>query len=126
MATLEQFGAKMKEGYSFKGDVLVLGGALCNGEVPDGALVTVPLRTMNRHGLICGATGSGKTKTLQVLAEQLSLKGVPVLMMDVKGDLSGLAAPGTTNEKISARHAKLNVPYEPMAMPVELLTLSKE
>jgi uncharacterized protein len=126
MATTDDFSASMKDGYACKGDRIILGGALYKGEVPADALVTVPLRTMNRHGLICGATGSGKTKTLQVLAEQLSLKGVPVLMMDVKGDLSGLAAPGTTNEKISARHAELNVPYEPMAMPVELLTLSKE
>lgn len=126
MANLDQFSTKMKDGYSFKGDHLVLGGALFHNEVPDGAQVTIPLRTMNRHGLICGATGSGKTKTLQVIAEQLSLKGVPVLMMDVKGDLSGLAAPGATNEKITARHAKLNVPYEPTALPVELLTLSKE
>ncbi len=126
MPTVEQFTTTMKEGYATKGDKLILGGALYNEEIPADAYVTVPLRTMNRHGLICGATGSGKTKTLQVLAEQLSLKGVPVLMMDVKGDLSGLAAPGVVNDKVTARHAKLNVPYEPAAMPVELLTLSKE
>lgn len=126
MASQEEFSKIMAEGYACKGDHLLLGGALFNGEVPAEAHVKVPLRTMNRHGLICGATGSGKTKTLQVLAEQLSLKGVPVLMMDVKGDLSGLAAQGTANEKITARHVKLNVPYEPSAMPVELLTLSKE
>lgn len=126
MASIETFAATMREGYTTKGDHLILGGALLNGEIPAEGLVKVPLRTMNRHGLICGATGSGKTKTLQVLAEQLSLKGVPVLLMDVKGDLSGLAAPGAANEKINARHSKLNVPYEPMAMPVELLTLSKE
>lgn len=126
MASIETFASTMRDGYTTKGDHILLGGALFNGEVPQDAQVKVPLRTMNRHGLICGATGSGKTKTLQVLAEQLSLKGVPVLLMDVKGDLSGLAAPGTTNEKITARHARLNVPYEPAAMPVELLTLSKE
>lgn len=126
MTTAEQFTTTMKAGYTTKGDHLILGGALYNGDVPPDTLVTVPLRTMNRHGLICGATGSGKTKTLQVLAEQLSLKGVPVLMMDVKGDLSGLAAPGVANDKITERHARLNVPYQPSAMPVELLTLSKE
>lgn len=116
----------MQDGYACKGDRLILGGAMYDGAIPAEAHVAVPLRTMNRHGLICGATGSGKTKTLQVIAEQLSLKGVPVLMMDVKGDLSGLAAPGTANDKINERHAKLGLPYEPSAMPVELLTLSKE
>ncbi|MBL7950995.1 MAG: DUF853 family protein [Flavobacteriales bacterium] len=126
MASIETFASTMRDGYATKGDHILLGGALFNGEVPPDAQVKVPLRTMNRHGLICGATGSGKTKTLQVLAEQLSLKGVPVVLMDVKGDLSGLAAPGAINEKITARHVKLNVPYEPSAMPVELLTLSKE
>lgn len=126
MSTPEQFSATIQEGNTFKGDSIVLGAAMLNNEVPPGALVHVPLRTMNRHGLICGATGSGKTKTLQVIAEQLSLKGVPVLMMDVKGDLSGLAAPGTVNEKIRERHARIGEAYEPQALPVELLTLSKE
>ncbi len=116
----------ISEGYSFKGDTIELGGALYQGEVPAGALVKIPLRTMNRHGLICGATGSGKTKTLQVLAEQLSLKGVPSLLMDVKGDLSGIAAPGATNEKIEARQSKLGIAYTPSGSPVELLSLSKE
>ena len=106
MATAEQFSTTIQEGNTFKGDSIILGGAMLNGEVPPGALVRVPLRTMNRHGLICGATGSGKTKTLQVIAEQLSLKGVPVLLMDVKGDLSGIAAPGTANDKIHERHAR--------------------
>lgn len=126
MSDLDQFAATIIAGNSFKGPSLVLGGALLNGEVPTDALVRVPLRTMNRHGLICGATGSGKTKTLQVLAEQLSLAGVPVLLMDVKGDLSGMAAPGTATEKITARHDRFKVPYEPQALPVELLSLSNE
>lgn len=126
MATQQDFVRVITEGYGFKGDCIELGGALFQGEVPNGCAVKVPLRTMNRHGLICGATGSGKTKTLQVLAEQLSLQGVPSLLMDVKGDLSGLAAPGASNEKIQARHAKLGIPYAPQGMPVELLSLSKE
>ncbi len=126
MAEQEEFIRTISEGNTFKGDGIELGGALFNGEVPAGCTVRVPLRTMNRHGLICGATGSGKTKTLQVLAEQLSLKGVPSLLMDVKGDLSGLAAPGTSNEKIEARHARLGFAYSPQAIPVELLSLSKE
>lgn len=126
MSSITDFQAAITAGNTFKGDSILLGGALYHGEVPADCQVRVPLRTMNRHGLICGATGSGKTKTLQILAEQLSLKGVPSLLMDVKGDLSGIAAPGTTNEKIEARHAKVGEPYVPQGMPVELLSLSKE
>jgi len=126
MPTREEFSAAIIDGNTFKGGSIDLGGALFDGEVPAGCTVKIPLRTMNRHGLICGATGSGKTKTLQVLAEQLSLHGVPSLLMDVKGDLSGLAAPGATNEKIEARHSKLGLAYTPQGLPVELLSLSKE
>ncbi|MBL7938304.1 MAG: DUF853 family protein [Flavobacteriales bacterium] len=126
MGTIEQFAAAIKEGNTFKGESIILGGALFNGEVPPDAMVRIPLRTMNRHGLICGATGSGKTKTLQVLTEQLSEAGVPVLLMDVKGDLSGLAAQGVVNEKITSRHERLQLPFAPKAIPVELLTLSEE
>ena len=122
----EEFQATISAGNTFKGDTIQLGGALFEGSVHPNCQVRVPLRTMNRHGLICGATGSGKTKTLQILAEQLSMKGVPVLMMDVKGDLSGIAAPGTTNEKIAARHAQIGEPYVAQGMPVELLSLSEE
>ncbi|MBP6643593.1 MAG: DUF853 family protein [Flavobacteriales bacterium] len=126
MSMIEDFTKTIQEGNTFKGESLILGGALLDGEVPDQAYVRVPLRTMNRHGLICGSTGSGKTKTLQLITEQLSLAGVPVLLMDVKGDLSGLAAPGVVNEKISSRHQKLGLPYEPRPLPVELLSLSNE
>ena len=86
--------------------------------------VKVPLKTINRHGLIAGATGTGKTKTLQVISEQLSQKGVPVLLMDLKGDLSGLAQPGVEEDFITERHQKIGLPYEPKAMPVELMTIS--
>lgn len=126
MKDTAKFATAIIEGNTFKGDSIILGGALLNNEVPPDAYVRVPLRTMNRHGLICGSTGSGKTKTLQVISEQLSLKGVPVLLMDVKGDLSGIAAAGARNAKIDERHAKLGLAYEPEAMPVELLTLSNE
>jgi DNA helicase HerA-like ATPase len=126
MSKTEDFQAAITAGNTFKGQSILLGGALIDGEVPPGCQVRVPLRTMNRHGLICGATGSGKTKTLQVLAEQLSLQGVPVLMMDVKGDLSGIAASGASNEKVEARHAKIGEAYAPQGMPVELLSLSNE
>lgn len=126
MADQQAFTAAMQAGYTFQGNNIVLGAPLLGGECAPGTHVKVPLRTMNRHGLICGATGTGKTKTLQVLAEQLSLNGVPSLLMDIKGDLSGLAAAGTANDKITARHQKMGVPYEPSAAPVELLSLSKE
>src|SRR5690606_25956313 len=80
----------------------------------------------NRHGLIAGATGTGKTKSLQVLAENLSEKGIPVLLMDVKGDLSGLAQPSPGNPKIDERHAQIGLPFEPKSFPVEILTLSAQ
>ncbi len=121
-----KFREIINAGNTTKGDAIELGAAMLAGEAMEGALVKIPLRTMNRHGLICGATGSGKTKTLQILAEQLSLKGVPVLMMDVKGDLSGIAAPGVENEKITERHRRIGLPYKAEGMPVELLSLSNE
>ncbi|CAG0910022.1 unnamed protein product, partial [Cyprideis torosa] len=85
------------------------------------------MKSLNRHGLIAGATGTGKTKSLQVIAEQLSLQGVPSLMMDIKGDLSGLAAPGdASNKHIIERHEKLNIPYQAQPFPVELMSISGE
>ncbi len=90
----------------------------------DDADIYLPLKTMNRHGLIAGATGTGKTKTLQLISEGLSDASVPVLVLDIKGDFSGIAAAGTLNEKILDRSKKLGVEYKPTAYPVELLTLS--
>ena len=89
-------------------------------------LIKLPLRTFNRHGLIAGATGSGKTKTLQIIAEQLSAKGVPSLVMDIKGDLSGVAVPSAGHPKIDERHAAIGIPFEASGSPVEFLTLSEE
>jgi Cdc6-like AAA superfamily ATPase len=86
-----------------------------DGEVISDAAVLLPLKTMNRHGLIAGATGTGKTKTLQVLSEILSDASVPVVMMDIKGDLSGIAAAGLVNDKITERVQKLNVEFKPTA-----------
>ncbi|HEX2617993.1 MAG TPA: helicase HerA-like domain-containing protein, partial [Flavobacteriales bacterium] len=126
MADTDAFITSMQSGYTVAGGSIILGAPLLDGACPAGAVVKVPLRTMNRHGLIAGATGTGKTKTLQLLAEQLSLQGVPSLLMDVKGDLSGLAAPGASNEKITARYQKLGLTWEPAHIPVELLTLSNE
>lgn len=89
-------------------------------------LVRVPLETLNRHGLIAGATGSGKTKTLQIIAEQLSAEGVPSLLMDIKGDLSGIAVPSDGHPKIDERHDQIGFPFEAGSSPVEFLSLSEE
>lgn len=126
MANKEKFIADMTAGYTFKGESIVLGGAMLDKESIPGAQVKLPLRMMNRHGLIAGATGSGKTKTLQIIAEQLSANSVPVLMMDIKGDLSGVAVPGQSNPKIEDRHLKIGVPFQASGSPVEFLTLSNE
>ena len=126
MADAAKFTETLNAGYTFKGDSIVLGGAMLNGEAVPGVLVKAPLKTFNRHGLIAGATGTGKTKTLQLIAEQLSGKGVSVLVMDIKGDLSGVAMPGTGNPKIDERHQKLGVAWNAHGNPVEFLTLSDE
>ncbi len=114
----------MINGYSCKGDFILLGGAMLDGECIPETYVKVPLKTINRHGLIAGATGTGKTKILQVIAEQLLEKGVPVILMDLKGDLSGLAQPGEEKEFITDRHAKIGFPYQAKPMPVELISFS--
>lgn len=126
MSTKEKFTEEIKSAYSFKGDNITLGGAIYEGECINNLPVNIPLKTLNRHGLISGATGTGKTKTLQIIAEQLSSKSIPVLLMDVKGDLSGLAKPGTTNTKIEDRHNKIGFPFLPVGFPIEMLTLSTE
>ena len=122
----ETFIQDMQNGYLFKGRTVLLGAPILNGETMTGTFIEAPLKTMNRHGLIAGATGTGKTKTLQVLAEQLSANGVPVLMMDIKGDLSGIAMPSAGHPKIDERHAKIGVPFEAGNSPVEFLSLSDE
>lgn len=126
MPDVEKFAGLIKTGYSFKGECFKIGGAMLDGSVITGTDVFIPLKTMNRHGLIAGATGTGKTKTLQMLAEGLSEASIPVLMMDIKGDLSGIAAAGTLNDKISDRCQKLGIEFKPSACPVELLTLSNQ
>ncbi|MEO8235429.1 MAG: helicase HerA-like domain-containing protein [Flavobacterium sp.] len=125
MNTVENFKTQITEGYTCKGESIILGGAMLNGEALD-LHVTIPLKTLNRHGLIAGATGTGKTKTIQVLSEQLSQKGIPVLMMDIKGDFSGVAKAGEEKPFITERHTKINIPFSPKAFAVELLSLSEQ
>ncbi len=124
MSKIAKFQEAIEKGYTFKGDSITLGGGKLEDEAVPNTHIKVPLKTLNRHGLIAGATGTGKTKSLQVIAEQLSLKGVPSLLMDIKGDLSGLAAPGSNNDFITKRHEGIGLPYDPMSLPVELMTIS--
>lgn len=126
MANKEAFTSEIQSGYTFSGSSILLGGAMLDGESIQGLQIKIPLRTMNRHGLIAGATGTGKTKTLQVLAEQLADNGVPSLLMDIKGDLSGIAMPGKDHPKITERSGKIGVSWHPSGSTVEFLTLSGE
>jgi DNA helicase HerA-like ATPase len=124
MASQDQFLKVVKDGYFFKGESIRIGRAMFDGKVVEGADVFIPLKTMNRHGLIAGATGTGKTKSLQMITEALSDASVPVLVLDIKGDLSGLGAKGTINDKLSERATLLGIDYKPEAYTVELLTLT--
>ena len=126
MSKKEAFVQQITDGYSAKGESITLGGALLDGEALPNAAVKIPLKTVNRHGLIAGATGTGKTKTIQVFSEQLSTLGIPVLMMDIKGDFSGIAKEGEEKPFITERHTKINIPYQTASFPVELLTLSEQ
>ncbi len=126
MANKEAFIGHIKNGYTFNGDSIKIGAAMLGGEVVPEAGVFLPLKTMNRHGLIAGATGTGKTKTFQMISEGLSEASVPVLLMDIKGDLSGIGAMGSANEKTKERYQKLNTEYKPAQYPVDLLTLSEQ
>lgn len=126
MADTQKFLDAIKTGYTFKGESFKLGCGVLDGTVVPGADICVPFKTLNRHGLIAGATGTGKTKTLQVLAEGLSDASIPVLLMDIKGDLSGIAAAGTVNGNITDRCQKIGIEFKPSAYPVDLLTLSNQ
>src|SRR4051812_40772515 len=126
MATTEKqgdFGAAIAKAYTFEGPALDLGRGVHDGQLVQEAAVRVPLSMVNRHGLIAGATGTGKTKTLQLLAEQLSAAGVPVFAADVKGDVSGLATAGDAGGPAAKRDAELGIDYKPERFPVEYLSL---
>ncbi|GAA3212386.1 helicase HerA-like domain-containing protein [Actinocorallia longicatena] len=116
-------GVDVAAGYRFEGAVLELGALVVGGMVDSGAGIRVPLKAVSRHGLVAGATGTGKTKTLQVMAEQLSELGVPVFLADVKGDLSGMATPGVDDPKVAERAASVGQEWRPAGFPCEFFAL---
>jgi len=125
--TTEGFEQAIALGYGFEGQVVELGAGMEDAAPLPAAKVRLPLAMMNRHGLVAGATGTGKTKSLQVMAEQLSAAGVPTFISDIKGDISGLGAPAQPNDKITGRLSAIGVTdYAPRAFPVEFLTLVRD
>jgi DNA helicase HerA-like ATPase len=122
--SVEKFREAIQKSYTTNLPSIYLGAGVYQNEIIAEAKVSLPMRMMNRHGLVTGATGSGKTRTLQVLAEQLSAAGVPVFMPDMKGDLSGIAKEGVVNSKITERAQALGVNYIPNSSPVEIYSLS--
>ena len=114
---------QIAKGYAVGGQALELGTVVVDGKTDPTAQIRIPLATVNRHGLVAGATGTGKTKTLQVIAEQLSAAGVPVLMADVKGDLSGLSKPGESSDRITTRAKETGDTWAASGFPVEFLSL---
>ena len=122
-APLSPDGQQIAKGYTFDEPAIELG-VLVEDDVPQpSAGIRIPLSMLNRHGLVAGATGTGKTKTLQLMAEQLSAAGVPVFAADIKGDLSGIASPGQPSEKLAARTAKLGQAWTPEGFPTEFFAL---
>ena len=123
----DAFAEAIAAGYGFADPAVMLGSGMHGGATHPAAVVRIPLAMLNRHGLVAGSTGTGKTKTLQVMAEQLSAAGVPVFISDIKGDISGLGAPGTMNEKVRARLDELGLTdFTPRAFPVEFFTLVRD
>ena len=120
---MADFGKTIAEAYEFEGESLELGRGVHEENLDKDAVVRLPLATSNRHGLIAGATGTGKTRTLQLLAEQLSAAGVPVVAADMKGDLSGIAQPGETGGPAEKRAKELGQPFEPTGFPTEYLSI---
>ncbi|HET7082438.1 MAG TPA: helicase HerA-like domain-containing protein [Candidatus Limnocylindria bacterium] len=123
----DSFDTAIKTAYGFDGGEVKLGAAMHDGLTLPDAVIRFPLAMLNRHGLVAGATGTGKTKTLQVMAEQLSMAGVPVFISDIKGDISGLGAPSPPNEKVAARVETMKLSdFAPRAFPVEFFTLVRD
>lgn len=117
---------QIADGYASEGQALELGAVVVDDTADPAARVRIPLATVNRHGLVAGATGTGKTKTLQIMAEQLSAAGVPVLMADIKGDVSGLAQVGKAGAKVTERAGDTGDDWQPTAYPVEFLSLGTD
>lgn len=126
MSNVQAFYDYITEGYKTKEDYIILGAGMLGEDTITNTLIKLPLKTLNRHGLIAGATGTGKTKTLQVLAENMSDQGIPVLLMDVKGDLSGLGQPSPGHPKINERHEKIGIPFTSKKFPIEILSISEQ
>lgn len=124
--SVEKFKEQIQSAFSFTGRSIILGGAVYDKKNLEAIQVKLPLSIVNRHGLIAGATGTGKTKTIQRFAEALSEQGVNVLLMDIKGDISGIAKAGAENPKIKERMDLIGVPWSPGEYPVELMTISNE
>jgi DNA helicase HerA-like ATPase len=118
------FTDMLAAGYGFKDPAVTLGAALEGSTVHQEPKVRIPLAMMNRHGLIAGATGTGKTKTIQLLTEQLVAQGIPVFVADIKGDLGGLAAPGEANDRVTSRAGEIGWTWKPAGVPVEFVSLS--
>jgi uncharacterized protein len=121
--TAGDFGARIAGAYATEGAAVELGKGMLGGAVVPEAMVRIPAAMCNRHGLIAGATGTGKTKTLQLMAEQLSSIGVPVFAADVKGDLGGLSRPGEASDRVAARVGELGIEWSPGGVPVTFLSL---
>ena len=115
--------ADIAAAYATAGPAVELGAVVLDGVAAADAPVRLPLSMLNRHGLVAGATGTGKTKTLQLMAEQLSAAGVPVFLTDIKGDVSGVAAPGVAGERVLARAAETGAVWTPTGFPTEFLAL---
>jgi len=118
--------AAVADGYDFEGPALDLGALMLDADTLTGTQVRIPLAMLNRHGLVCGATGTGKTKTLQLLAEQMSAAGVPVFAADIKGDLSGLVDPGPENPKVVERATSVGQQWSGQGHPVDFYALGGE
>ena len=121
---MPSFDEMLKAGYGSDEPSVTLGAALEGTTIHQQPKVRIPLAMLNRHGLIAGATGTGKTKTLQLLAEQLSVQGIPVFAADIKGDLSGIAMPGAADDRVTARAKDIGWDWKPAGSPVEFVSLT--